>query len=100
MNSLRLPEKDEREKMVEDASLALGYRIICFGLLLDVIYRSFRLGDSGWDLLALIIGSSLAATIYQTRQRTLTGAWAKWALLTAVAAAAVGMLLALLFSKS
>ena len=48
--------------------------------------------------LAALVGVT-RQTIYQGRQRTLTSTRVKWGLLTAVVAAAVGMLLALLFLK-
>lgn len=98
MNEYRVPERDERTVAVENASLSFGYKVMSFAILLDVLYRSYRIGESCWDLLAIVIGSGLAVTVYQMRQRILTRGWIKVALLTAAVAAAVGLIIALVIA--
>jgi hypothetical protein len=64
--------KDERTRTIEDASYRVGFNIICFGLLLDVIFRSVLYpNESVWDLMGLVVVSGFAATIYQARHKTL-----------------------------
>ena len=65
-------DKDEREISVEKSSYSLAYNIITYAILLDVIYRSFILKQSSWDLVGIVIFGGLAATLYQTRYKVAT----------------------------
>ena len=62
--------RDERYFAVENASFRIGYMIISYGLLLLIIFRSFAYHESNWDLMALVVISSIAATIYQIVHKT------------------------------
>ncbi len=64
--------RDERYYAVENASYRIGYMIIIYGLLLLIIFRSIAYHESNWDLFALIVISSFAATIYQIAHKTIT----------------------------
>lgn len=57
--------RDERYFAVENASYRIGYMIIIYGLLLLIVARSILFHESNWDLFALVLISSFAATIYQ-----------------------------------
>ena len=64
--------KDERTRAVEDASYRVGFNIICFGLLIDLVVRSVLYpNESVWDLMALVVISGFASTIYHARHKTL-----------------------------
>jgi hypothetical protein len=63
--------RDERYYVVENASFRIGYMIITYGLLLLIIFRSIAYHESNWDLFALVIISSFAATIYQIAHKTI-----------------------------
>jgi len=67
--------RDERTEMVENASYRLAYQIMAFGVLIVVAYRGFLFQESLWDLLALVILSSGAATLYQGVKRILVRNW-------------------------
>jgi hypothetical protein len=64
--------RDERYYAVENASFRIGYMIIAYGLLLLIVFRSIAYHESNWDLFALVIISSFAATIYQIIHKTIT----------------------------
>ncbi len=64
--------RDERYYAIENASYRIGYMIITYGLLLLIIFRSIAYHESNWDLFALIVISSFAATIYQIAHKTIT----------------------------
>lgn len=87
--------KDERTVAVENASYRWGYLILSYGLLLDVVYRGLVRQESGWDLLALVILSSLIATLYQSSQKILTRRWVFWAAVCAVVAAVMTIIIVL-----
>jgi hypothetical protein len=90
-------ERDERSVAVENASYRIGYMILAVGVLLAVMYRSWAYNQSSWDLMALVILSSFAATVYQARH-SIYSRRSAWAFLwigvgSAVAAALVVLLL-------
>jgi hypothetical protein len=63
--------RDERTRTVEDASYRIGFNILCFGVMLDIIFRSIFFKEAPWDLFALVIVGSWASTIYQGTHKTL-----------------------------
>ena len=74
--------RDERTGVVENASYRLGYLVMSFGLLVIVAYRGFFLQQSNWDLLALVILSGVATTIYQGIHKVFSRHWVKVAVAT------------------
>ncbi len=72
--------KDERFVAVENASFKLGYSILSYGILVLIVVRSLLLNQTNWDLFALVIVSSFAATIYQIKNKTISFSW-KWVVL-------------------
>jgi hypothetical protein len=64
--------RDERYYVVENASFRIGYMIIAYGVLLLIVFRSIAYHETNWDLFALVIISSFAATIYQMVHKTIT----------------------------
>jgi len=77
-------DKDERAISVENSSYSLAFKVISFAILLDVIYRSFVLKQSSWDLLGIVILGGLAATFYQLRYKIATRSSVKAILLTLI----------------
>jgi hypothetical protein len=47
-------EKDERTMSVENQSYRIGYLILDFGILIDIMYRAFMFNESAWDLFGII----------------------------------------------
>lgn len=88
--------RDERTIAVENASYRWGYLLLAFGLLAVVSYRGFIWGESNWDLLALVVLSSVATTIYQGVQQVLSGRWLLLAATTALLAVIVAAIIAFL----
>ena len=64
--------RDERYFAVENASFRIGYLILAFGSMVLIILRSILFQQSNWDFFVLIIISSLAATIYQVRNKIIS----------------------------
>jgi len=69
--------RDERFYVIENASYRIGYIILAFGLMLLIFIRSIAFQESNWDLFALVVISSLAATIYQFVHKIISFSW-KW----------------------
>jgi CDP-diglyceride synthetase len=88
--------RDERYFAVENASYRIGYLILAFGSMVLIIIRSILFQQSNWDFFALIIISSLAATIYQVRNKIISMSW-KWVFLM-IAAAILAAVFTYLFS--
>jgi hypothetical protein len=65
-------EKDERTIFIENQSYRYGYIVLNFGILIDIIYRSFRLNEASWDLFGLIFLSGLVTTVYQYNRKIFT----------------------------
>ncbi len=80
--------------LVEDASHRLAYLVITFALLLDVMYRSLVRREASRDLLAIIVLARAVSTIYQWRQKILTGHSFKRAVVTIGVAGVVAALIA------
>jgi len=92
--------KDERTAYVENASYSFGYKFLAFAILFDVAYRSFKLGEASWDLLAIVILSGFILTIYQAKNKILNKFWVKSAFIvfaiSALISAVVGIIIAYL----
>ena len=85
--------KDERTKVVENASYRWAYLVLSFGLLIDVSYRGLVHNETSWDLLALVVLTGLVATLYQGAQKILTRRWSFWAAGAALLAVVVAVVL-------
>jgi len=87
---------DERTRAVSDHGNAIAYGILIYGLLLDVMVRSFVYGQQAWDLMGLVIAGGLVSWFYQQRARIFSSPkkWRQWGLLIAISAT-VACLLAL-----
>ena len=89
-------ERDERTATIENASYGLAYKVLAFGLLLDVMYRSLRFGNPTWDLLGLVLVSGVVLTAYQSRHAILGKSWTRLAVLAVVTGLIIAALTALL----
>jgi hypothetical protein len=91
--------RDERYYAVENASYRIGFIILMYGLMVLIIIRSIAFQESNWDLFALIIISSFAATIYQFAKKIIVFSWRyvyisiAAAVLAALLAFGIGLLL-------
>lgn len=83
-------ERDERSVAVENASYRWGYLFMSFAVLLSVVYRSFVLKESSWDLLAIVVLGGMVTTLYQRNERILGTRWAR----LSVAAIAIALVIA------
>jgi hypothetical protein len=97
MNSTEL-ERDERTIAVENASYKIGYILLTYALLADVMYRGFR-HEAAWDLLALIVIGGGVCVFYQARQKILSRGWQMKAVLVMCIAFVVGVVMALVRVK-
>ena len=87
--------RDERTIATENASYRWAHLLLSYGLLGSILYRSFVIHESTWDLMALVIASGAVASLYQGQQRVLSR---RWAMMTAASMAiavvvAIAMLL-------
>jgi hypothetical protein len=62
---------DERTEVVKVTGEAIMGRILGYGILLDVMYRSLRFNEASWDLMGLLVIAGLIGIIYQKKQKTL-----------------------------
>ena len=91
-------EKDEIADSVEKSSYSLGFKVMAFAILLDVIYRSIVLKSAAWDLLSIVIFGGLTASIYQARYRIATRSWIKVILLSIVSAGLIAVIVAVMLN--
>lgn len=91
-------ERDERTVMVENASYRLACTVMSFGLLLDIMYRSWVRGESNWDLFVLVILGGAVATGYQASNHVLGPRWRKSTAAVMAAAAVLAVVIVLLRS--
>ena len=87
-------DRDERTIAVENASYRWAYLFLSFGLLATIVFRSFALHQSSWDLLAIVVLSGVVAAALRRRQRAFTGGAAKSAMLAIIG----GVIAATLFA--
>lgn len=90
----KMVEKDERTIYVENISYKFGYLFIAFAILLDVVYRSFKLNETSWDLLVIVIISGFVMAIYQYQQRNLGKSWTRTISITIIVSIIIGSILA------
>ncbi len=95
MSTHQSVEQDERTVAVMGASSRLAFLFLYFGLLIDYAYRAIVRHENAWDLVALVFGGSVIATIYQARHKTLGKTWVKTVVLFGVLGAAFGVVLAM-----
>lgn len=74
-------DRDERTTAIENAGYRWSYLMLSFGLLAIVAFRSFSLGQTSWDLLALVVLGGGVNAAYQGWHRVL---YKRWVVLTAV----------------
>jgi Fe2+ transport system protein B len=91
----KMVQKDERTNFTEMASYSYGYKFLAFGLLFDIMYKSFRFNESSWDLFSIIIVSGFVMTLYQYKQKILGTSWIKTVTLTIVIAIIAAIVLTL-----
>lgn len=91
----QLRARDERELTVDHAGDRLAYLALSYGLLVVIAYRSFVEREASWELLGLVVLGGLVGTAYRLRQRAFTREAAFVIGLTVLAAAAVGVVVAL-----
>jgi hypothetical protein len=58
---------------VENASYKWACIFVTYALFFDVAYRAAVRNEAAWDLMALAIMSGVVCTIYQARQKTVSG---------------------------
>jgi hypothetical protein len=92
-------ERDERTVTVENASYRWAFIVLSFGVLVDVMYRSYALHESCWDLFALVVLSGAVGTAYQGANRVLGRRWAVSAALTVALAAVAGAVVVALLRR-
>lgn len=88
--------RDERTSVVENASYRVAYLILTYGLLVIVVYRGFFLQQSSWDLLALVVLGSAAATLYQGANKALSQRWIVASIVTFIVAGLLAVAFVLL----
>lgn len=93
-------ERDERTVVVEKASHSAAYIFIIYAILIDVAYRAFKLGESSFDLLAIVILGGIISTIYQARYKVLNNFWLKMVILAMVIAIFIAILIAIMITTS
>ena len=81
--------RDERTVVVENVSYRFAYLVMSFGVLVDVAYRSFKLQQSCWDLLALVLLGGVMSTLYQKTQKVLSRRWMMVTLATVLIAGVI-----------
>lgn len=92
MNNHKEINKDERTVYVENASYSLGYKFLTFAILFDIAYRSFKMREASWDLLAIVILSGFVLTIYQAKNKIINKFWMKSAAIVFAVSALVGIM--------
>ena len=91
--------RDERTKSVGDASSRLGFNILCFGLLIDIIVRSAVFHEAPWDLFGLVIIGSWAAMIYQGLHKTFPPHFWRSVLVLGLISGLVSIIIVLVLAK-
>lgn len=92
-------DKDERTTFIENQSYKYGYMILNFGILINIIYRSFRWNEAPWDLFGLIFLSGLVTTVHQYKYRIFAKNWMKSILLLIMISAIVAVVVTMLFQR-
>jgi hypothetical protein len=90
----RPPDRDERTTVVENAGYRWSYLVLSFGLLAVIAFRSFSLGQTSWDLLALVVLGGAVNAGYQGFHSVLYRRWAILAAVTMIVAAILAAVMA------
>jgi len=97
--SAKIIEKDERTTFIENQSYRYGYIVLNFGILINIMYRSFRLNEAPWDLFGLIFLGGLVTTVHQYRYKIFTKKWIKDIILLIVISAIAAAVITFLVHK-
>jgi hypothetical protein len=62
---------DERTDVVKVTGEAIMGRVLGYGILLDVMYHSYKFNEARWELMGLLVIAGLIGIIYQKKQKTL-----------------------------
>ena len=63
---------DERSVSVQHKGQSIGFVVMSFLLLADVMYRSWAMNEASWDLLGIVVIGGLVSAVYNVRQGILT----------------------------
>jgi len=63
---------DERSVKVQHRGQSIGFTVMSFLLVADVMYRSLARNEASWDLLGIVIIGGLVSAVYNVRQGILT----------------------------
>ena len=85
--------RDEREQSVDLAADRLAFVVLAFGILLDVMYRSFVLGEASWDLIGLVIVAGAAGFAVRWHAGVASPVWLAVRFATVVVAAVLAAVL-------
>lgn len=87
-------DHDERTVAIDNASYRWAYLFLSFGLLTTVAYRSFALGQSSWDLLALVVISGVVTAAFRFRHGAMTRGSSRSTVLAIVGGVVIAIVLA------
>ncbi|MDP2857121.1 MAG: DUF6442 family protein [Bacillota bacterium] len=63
---------DERSESVQHKGQSIGFTVMSFLLVADVMYRSWAMNQASWDLLGIVVIGGLVSAVYNMRQGILT----------------------------
>jgi hypothetical protein len=95
MSTSEVVERDERTVAVENASYRWAYLVLCYALLVDVMYRSLVRQEAAWDLMAMVIVGGVVCTVYQAHQKTLAHGWVMKVVLVGCVAGVIAAIVAM-----
>lgn len=93
MNTHPSVDRDERTAALEKSGLLWAYNFLVFAVLIDVMYRGWRLHENAWDLLGIIVASGIVSWIYLVWHKALSRVLVVATVAAAVVAAVVGVVL-------
>ncbi|MDP8244687.1 MAG: DUF6442 family protein [Candidatus Hinthialibacter antarcticus] len=94
MNEQPTVMHDERTHAVENAGYKWAYIFMSFGMLIDVMIRSFIFEQAAWDLLAFVVLGGAVATFHQYRQNALPQRYAKGAIIVVILSGVIAFIVA------
>ncbi|SNT27841.1 hypothetical protein SAMN05446037_10717 [Anaerovirgula multivorans] len=89
-------ERDERTVIVEKSGFYYAYLFMGFALLINIAYKGFIMGESAFDLLAILVLSGFVSVIYQAKHKTLSRTWFKNIIMTFLIAVVIAIMIATL----